>query len=131
MTNEEAMLTIGLLVVEARERLGYNRKVAADRVGLNYRTLSDVERGERLPNKSTLSAIERTYAWSEGALLRLWDNRKQIPFGSLTIEDLRVKPHEIEVPLAKASELSTEELLAELNFRVMMMSRGQQHEDNA
>jgi transcriptional regulator with XRE-family HTH domain len=131
VTNEEAMLTIGLLVVEARERLGYNRKISADKIGLNYRTLSDVERGERLPNKSTLAAIERAYAWSEGSLLRLWENRKQLVFGNVTIEDLRVKPHEIEVPLAKASELSTEELLAELNFRVMMMSRGQQHEDIA
>jgi len=128
VTNEEAMLTIGMLVVEAREKLGENRKYAADKIGLNYRTLESVERGERLPNKTTLAGIERAYGWSLGSLMNLWDNRQNLDFGSVTLADLRIKPHEIEVPVLSARDLSTEELLAELSFRVLMLSRDQ-HED--
>lgn len=130
VTNEEAMLTIGMLVVEAREKLGETRKYAADKIGLNYRTLESVERGERLPNKTTLAAIERAYDWSLGSLMNLWDNRSNLEFGRIVQADLRIKPHEIPVPVVRARDLSTEELLAELSFRVLMLSRDQQQEDH-
>lgn len=127
MTDEEALLTIGILVTEAREHEGWQRTVAAERIGINYRTLQDVERGKRLPNKTTLAGIERGYGWSEGALLRLWENRKNLEFGATRLADLRLHPSEIPVPLVKASHLTTEELLAELSFRVLVLSR---HEEN-
>lgn len=130
MTDEEALITIGLLVIEGRDAQGWTRAVAAERIGLNYRTLQDVERGKRLPNKTTLQGIEKCYGWSEGSLLRLWEDRKAKEFGITHQADLRLSPAEIEVPLAKARELSTEELLAELSFRVLVMSRAEQKEDS-
>jgi DNA-binding XRE family transcriptional regulator len=130
MTDEEALLTLGLLVIEVRERDRDNRVQAAEKIGLNYKTLQDVEKGHRLPNRSTLSAIERAYGWSEGSLLGIWEKRRSLEFGSVHAVDLRLKPSEIPVPLAKASELSTEELLAELSFRVLVMSRQEQKEDS-
>lgn len=130
MTDEEALLTIGQMVVDARDAEGWTRAVAAERIGLNYRTLQDVERGRRLPNKTTLAGIEKAYGWSSGALLRLWEDRKNLEFGSAHISDLRLHPSEIPVPLVKAQDLSTEELLAELSFRVLVLSRTAQREDN-
>lgn len=130
MTDEEALMTIGHLVIEAREALALNRVLAAEKIGVNYRTLQNVERGERLPNRTTLAAIERAYGWSEGSLLGIWDRRASIEFGSTHPVDLRLSPSEIAVPLAKARELTTEELLAEINFRVMVMSRTEQKEDH-
>lgn len=126
MTDEEAYMTIGLLVVEAREARGWNRVMAAERIGVNYRTLQNVERGVRLPFRTTLAGIERGLGWVEGSLTELWNNRKKLEFGSVHEYDLRPKPKDIPVPLAKASELTTEELLAELSFRVLVMSRHEQ-----
>jgi DNA-binding XRE family transcriptional regulator len=130
MTDEEALMTLGLLVVETRTKLGENRVQTSERIGLNYRTLQDVEKGHRLPNKSTLGAIERAFGWSEGSLLGIWENRRSLEFGSVHPVDLQLKPWEIQVPMAKASELTTEELLAELSFRVLVMSRAEQREDS-
>jgi DNA-binding XRE family transcriptional regulator len=130
MTDEEALMTIGLLVIESREAAGWTRAVAAERIGLNYRTLQDVEKGKRLPNKTTLQGIEKTYGWSQGSLLRLWEDRKNVEFGATHHTDLRLSPAEIEVPLAKARELTTEELIAEISFRVLVMSRAEQKEDH-
>jgi len=130
MTDEEALLTIGMLVVEVREKLGENRVQSAERVGVNYRTLQNVENGHRLPNRTTLAAIERAYGWSEGSLLGVWENRHNLEFGSVHPVDLQLKPWEMKVPMVKASELTTEELLAELSFRVLVMSRAEQREDS-
>lgn len=126
MTDEEAHMTIGLLVVEAREAKGWNRVMAAEKIGINYRTLQNVEHGKRLPNKTTLAGIERGFGWYEGSLLEMWNRRSRIEFGTVHEYDLRPKPKDIPVPLAKASELTTEELLAELSFRVLVMSRQEQ-----
>lgn len=119
-------MTIGTLVTEAREKLGLNRKQASELIGLNYRTLQSVEHGIRLPNRTTLAAIERAYEWAPGVLLELWDNRVNLEFGKVLGTDLRALPKHINVPLIKASDLTTEELLAELSFRVLMLSRDQQ-----
>lgn len=130
MTDEEALVTIGQMVVDARDAEGWTRAVAAERIGLNYRTLQDVEKGKRLPNKTTLAGIEKAYGWSAGALLRLWEDRKNIEFGNTHISDLRLHPSEIPVPMLKAKDLTTEELLAELSFRVLVLSRNEHREDH-
>lgn len=118
-------MTIGLLVSEARVKTGENLTTAANRLMINYQTLRSVEQAERLPKKITYQCIERGYGWSEGSLMRLWDRRDKLVFGEVTVEDLLPSLEEIDVPLMKARDLTTPELLAELSFRVLMMSRGQ------
>ena len=122
-------MTIGLLVIEARVARGRHRVKASNEIGINYKTLQSVEHGKRLPNKVTLTGIERGFGWSEGSLTEIWMNRQNLEFGSVKAYDLRPKPSDIPVPLAKASELTTEELLAELSFRVLVMSRHEQSQD--
>lgn len=128
VTNEEALMTIATLASEARQKTGETLNAAAQRMLINYQTLRSVEQAERLPKRSTYRALERGYGWAEGSLMRLWDRRQETEFGSVTAEQLLPDVGEIDVPLSKARDLTTPELLAELSFRVLMMSRGQEEE---
>lgn len=134
------LLTIGELCREAREKTGMTRRVAARLIGVDERTMRNLESQHiRFPIKSTRHAIERTYGWAQGSLMNLWEQRGMLTFGDVTEEMLPKTPFaegteklkdlftpiDPQGPLAKARDLSTKELLAELTFRVMMMENRQ------
>lgn len=115
-------LTIGILLTEARTRKGYHRRLAADKIGINYGTMSRIENAENLarPTLATTARIEEFYGFRFGAILELWDRMESLDFGTTTLEDLYPKPPE---GLVKASELTDEELIHELSFRFLMRDK--------
>lgn len=48
-------------LVKARERVGYQQKVAADRLGISPNTLGRYERGERRPDSALLERMAQVY----------------------------------------------------------------------
>jgi len=124
MTDEEALMTLGVITTAARDKTGHTRQYVADAMGINYRTLGGLERAElrssKGPNPATLRAVERFYGWREGAMREFWENRRNHKFGSVTVEDFQ--PPE-PVGLTTAAHLTDKELMAELNFRFLMRDR--------
>jgi transcriptional regulator with XRE-family HTH domain len=124
VTDEETLVALGQIALEAREHKGVTRQTAVESMGINYRTLGNFEAGRSgsIPNKTTLRAIEIYYDWRPGSLQQTWDNRRDIPAGTLDVRDLLPAD---KTGLLKAAHLTDRELMAELNFRFLMRdSRG-------
>lgn len=145
VTDEEMLLTIGELCHNARDKAGLTRLAAARKMGIDERTVRNVENQcKSYPTRSTRRALEGLYGWVPGSLGHLWDERATLTFGEVTEGMLPKtpfasrgavigKPEDIVPPLAKAQDLTTKELLAELSFRVLMMENNQsmgQHRDD-
>lgn len=119
VTDEETILAIATLTREARAATGRDRKTAAREMGLSDGTLQLIEasKNTKPPTPRTQRAIETYYGWRPESLAEVWDNRRNIQPGELTLETmLPPKP----AGLVKASHLTDAELMAELNFRFLM-----------
>jgi hypothetical protein len=124
MTDEEAMLTLGEITTAARLKTGSDRVHVAEKMGINYRTLASLERAElktaKGPLALTTARVEKFYGWRDGSMREFWENRRQYTFGEVTEELFHPEDPK---GLAKASELTDEELMSELHFRFIMRDR--------
>lgn len=59
---------VGVLVVAQRERLGLDAAPFARLAGVDPKTLSSLERGERWPRTKSRNAIESALGWAPGSL---------------------------------------------------------------
>ena len=141
VTDDEMKLTISIMVAEARDRLGWDRKKAAVNTGLAYNTLSDLERTGGKPSSTTRKKLELGYGLRPGSLGELWAARRDLEFGSVTLDTLldpharprswgttntgKASPILVIAPARRASELSDQELMAELSFRFLMRQNGE------
>lgn len=127
-------MTLGILATDAREARGWNRNQAARLMGVTHQTLSNVEAGgPRPPGRNTRESIERVYGWRRGCIQELWDNHEGLEFGSITagfVSPGRLRPATPTAPavltltpVAKAADLTTAELMAELSFRILIMDQ--------
>jgi len=119
VTDEETLTALGLLAQKARNAKGVHKKAAAAAMHLNEGTLYTLEYGKTrsLPNPGTRTSVEAYYGWRHGSIQDLWDMRRDLRFEDVSLELMRPgKP----TGLAKASELTDQELMAELNFRFLM-----------
>lgn len=127
MTDEEAIMTLAVITTAARDKTGHTRQYVADAMGINYRTLGGLERGEgktaKGPTPSTMRAVEEFYGWRKGCVRELWENRRAFKFGSVTIESFQPEPEPEPTGLKSASELTDDELMNELSFRFLMRDR--------
>ncbi|MGO4297394.1 helix-turn-helix domain-containing protein [Glutamicibacter sp. MCAF14] len=105
---------IGKLVTEARSALGMSRPKLAKESGVSLRTLHSFEHGETWPQSTTLKAISDALNWDMHRITRLLASTKTPD--EVTLEDVEVDPWGKERP-RYVSDLSDEELLAELTFR--------------
>lgn len=122
------MDAVGRLARQARTAKGMTAKDAAERHGIAPKTLGAFETaattgngGRRLPNTITLDAIEAVCGWRPGAIRAAWDRRR-----SLTEVTMDMLSPEQPKGLLKASHLSDQELMAELNFRFLMRDNREQ-----
>lgn len=133
MTDEEAIMTLAVITTAARDKTGHTRQYVADAMGINYRTLGGLERGEgktpKGPAGATMRVVEEFYNWRKGCLREFWENRRNIKFGSVTVEDFQPEPGPKETGLIKASHLTDDELMSELSFRFLMRDRRHFDED--
>jgi len=108
---------MGEVVREARLARGRDKKTAAKEMGLNDGTLNLIETGRNAkpPTPRTQRAIELYYGWRPGALAEVWDQRRQIRH--LSVDML------LPAGLPTAAHLSDSDLIAELQFRLLMQGR--------
>lgn len=130
MNAQEALETIGKLIVSGRLELGIAQQPFAKHAGLSYTTLRSMESGQRVPWDTNQRKIENALGWRPGAIQEILDNAETIPMESLTLDylregageptwqDLDAEESETTRPVTRAGELSNEELIGELAYRL-------------
>lgn len=125
MNDTETLQAIGDLIAEARKERFPSRRQFAKAAGVDIKTAVTAETGEREIHPHTQRRIEQALGWRKGAIEDVWMHRVEIPAESLTVqemergageeswEDLEAKS----VSVTRASQLTDEELLAELSYR--------------
>lgn len=111
---------VGDVVREARDAKGRDKKTAAKEMGINDGTLNLIESGRNTkpPTPRTQRAIELYYGWRPGSLTEVWDERRQIRH--LSADML------LPTGLPTAAHLSDSDLIAELQFRLLMQGLHQE-----
>jgi transcriptional regulator with XRE-family HTH domain len=122
----ETLKLIGGFVTAARTSAGLTQIQLAQEAGIDVKTLRTLEYGDRLLHEKKLAAIERTLGWRTFSIRQLWDRREHLDAGKVTMDDLKLDPAqeswtdlagEGRGPVTKASQLTNEELLMELQYR--------------
>lgn len=106
---------IGQLVRAARAEHRYSQLEFARRAGINAKTLRDIETGVKIPLDATRDRIEEALGWKPGIMRELWDERVNIDLNTVTLDYMKAAGTKT---VAKASQLTHEELTSELAYRL-------------
>lgn len=126
MNDKEALERIGHLIRDARKHLGESMAALAERAGINSKTLWSAETGSRFPQDVNQLKIEKALGWRHGSIQEAWAEREALDADNLTVEWMRAGgdstswgelAQQKTAPLAKAINLTDEELLAEIAYR--------------
>lgn len=107
---------IGELVAEERAEQKLSRPELADKAGIAIRTIQTFELGHTWPQSTRLRAITKALGWKSRAVEKLLTSGENPE--DVTLDDLRGDGWA--TAASRASELSDEELLAELTMRMQM-----------
>jgi DNA-binding XRE family transcriptional regulator len=125
-----ALKIIGDLIREARVTAGFTKRPFAQYAGINTRTLVSMEEGERVAWETNQRKVEDALNWRAGAIQEVINNAPNIPPESVTMEfmkqgageetwqDLDAQELDLTKPVTRAGELSNEELIGELAYRL-------------
>lgn len=121
---------IGQLIQEARIEKGQSQLRLAKEAGVDVKTLRSMEDGSRWASDVSRAKIEHVFGWRKGAMQDLWNDREHIPLKSVTLAEMLRGANEptwadldaddakeTTALIRRASQLSDEELLAELSYR--------------
>ena len=109
----EIVKTIGQLVRAERAHLGFSSIVrAAESVGMNYKTLAQLELGRTMPYAANQAKVEEMLMWRSGSLSEAMEQDPD----SLSLEWFR--DWEKEEPATAAAELTDEALMTEVIKRM-------------
>ena len=125
MNDEETLKAIGTLITDARKDRYPSRRQFAMTAGMDIKTVVTAEKGEREIHPHTQRRIEQALGWRKGSIEDVWGHRSEIPADSLTVEEMERGAGEESwedleaksVSVTRASQLTDEELLAELSYR--------------
>lgn len=126
MNDIETLQLIGSLVTKSRTQAGLTQIELAKDAGIDVKTLRTLEYGERLLHEKKLLAVERTLGWRDFSIRQLWDRREYLDVDQVSVEDMKADRSqetwadlagEGKGPVTKASQLTNEELLMELQYR--------------
>lgn len=106
---------IGELSAEERAEQTLSRPELAEKAGISIRTIQTFELGHTWPQSTRLRAITNALGWKPRAVEQLLTSGKDP--AEVTLDDLRGNTWS--KAASRASELSDEELLAELTLRMM------------
>lgn len=130
MNTDEALKKIGDLIREARVAAGFDASPFAQYAGINRRTLSTMENGERVAWDTNQRKVEDALNWRAGAIQEVINNAAHTPAESVTMafmregagaetwQDLDKEEAEHLKPVTRAGELTNEELIGELAYRL-------------
>lgn len=105
---------IGEILTEARSAADLSRNALAEKTGVSVRTLLNFEQGISFPQGQNLHKIAEALGWDTHRITRLFASDKDPAEVNLSdLSDGGWDPRRVR----SASDLSDEELLAELTFR--------------
>jgi len=125
MNDEQTLKALGRLIADAQADRYPSRRQFAKHVGVDIKTITSAEKGERELHPNSQRKIEQALGWRKGSIQDVWQHRSEIPAESLTVgemergagedtwEDLEAASKRV----TRASQLTDEELLAELSYR--------------
>ena len=126
MNDIEALNLIGGFVTAARVRAGLTQVQLAEQAGIDVKTFRVLESGTRLLHEKKLQAVEKVLGWRSSSIRHLWETRAYVDPTKASVEDMYEEPgheswselaSESKGPVTKASQLTNEELLMELQYR--------------
>lgn len=130
VNENQALKIIGELIREARVTAGFTKRPFAQYAGINTRTLVSMEEGERVAWETNQRKVEDALNWRAGAIQDILNNATDIPPESVTMDfmrqgagqetwkDLDAAEADAIKPVTRAGELSNEELIGELAYRL-------------
>lgn len=128
----EALQTIGRLIKEERLAQGLSQVQLAKQAGTAIKTVRTLESGTRRTQEINQRKLEHALGWRAGSVSEVLKGKSTFAPEMITPDDMRSGdeprqgPPRIAVPaapIARASHLSDEELLAELTYRMMHRNR--------
>jgi hypothetical protein len=134
MEDKEAREAIGHLIAAAHKDKYPSRRQFGLAAKVNIKTIISAERGERLLHPSTMRSLEKALGWRKGSIEDIWERRADIDPDAVTLAEMErgadtdtdadtdadtdLLPMENHTPHVRpASQLTDEELLAELSIR--------------
>ncbi len=134
MDELEALQTIGRLIKEERLAQGLSQVQLAKQAGTAIKTVRTLESGTRRTQEINQRKLEHALGWRAGSVSEVLKGKSNFAPDMITPDDMRSGeesrppgPPRVSVPsapVARASHLSDEELLAELTYRMMHRNRG-------
>lgn len=124
MEDKEALERIGQLIVEAHRGRYDSRRQFALASGMDVKTITTAERGERELHPTTQRKMEDSLGWRRGSIQDVWDNRAALDAESVTVAEMeRGAGANNTTPVSVAgvgnlSQFHTEEILGELMYRI-------------
>ena len=128
MEDSQTLHLIGGLLKQARLAKHATQEDVAEAAGVSLRAYQNLERGDTLPREVNLAKIETAAGWRPGAIRELWANREHTPSSSVTLAYMAEAAAEASWddlaaeagggPVKRASQLTDEELAAELAYRL-------------
>lgn len=124
MDDQETLKAVGALIEEAWKNRYPSRRQFAKAVGADIKTVVSAGKGERAIAFHTQNRIEKALGWRKGSIENVWQHRTEIPVENLTLEEMERgatedtwEDLEKASNVTRASQLTDEELLAELQYR--------------
>jgi hypothetical protein len=126
MNEQEILEAIGRLITEAHRDRYPSRRQFAIATGMDVKTITTAEKGEREMYPNTQRRLEDALHWRKGSIQDLWENRASLDPGALTVAEMERgyvegQSEGDELPAAPVGNLSqfyTEEIMAELMYRI-------------
>jgi transcriptional regulator with XRE-family HTH domain len=130
VNDADALETIGRLIKEGRLAMGLRQLPFAKLAGVDTKTLATMESGTRVAWETNQRKVEKALGWRAGSIQEVLDNAADTPVESVTLASMEEGAAEAswqdldkeingapEQPVTRASQLTDEELLAELSYR--------------
>lgn len=130
MTSKETIKKLGQLIKDGRLAMGLAKQPFAIKAGIDPKTLSTMENGTRIPWETNQRKLEDALGWRPGSIQEIVTRADIIPPESLTLDymrqdadaetwqDLDTENTHQTRPATRAGELSNEELIGELAYRL-------------
>lgn len=130
MNANETLQKLGQLIKDGRLEMGLAKQPFAIKAGIDPKTLSTMENGTRVPWETNQRKLEDALGWRPGSIQEVITRADVIPVESLTLDymrqdagaetwqDLDAENTTQTRPATRAGELSNEELIGELAYRL-------------
>jgi transcriptional regulator with XRE-family HTH domain len=131
LVNEsQALELIGKLIREGRMEQGMTKLRFVAKAGIDYKTLTSMEAGARKPQFTNQRKVEHALGWREGIITDVLEHAAEYTEWSITLDfmregqgeatwqDLDREESSLVRPVTRAGELSNEEILGELAYRL-------------